>query len=204
MAYFSLNCRFRVHFVYFSRTEVWESWVVINSSGLFIYMSSSKQYSLSLISDLDMKLYRIYNLLKYLKRLWKKKKMRVIQRSEECEFNQEETERVREATGSSPTGGRSSSRGSAPGSRACVQVGRGTSSSSPLSTTLPMPTASPGDCRDEGGKEGEACSSKRVRGGGRWTCSLASMIVEGHQEGGRGRGADRDRRERQLWEVEGY
>ena len=74
MAYFSLNCRFRVHFVYFSRTEVWESWVVINSSGLFIYMSSSKQYSLSLISDLDMKLYRIYNLLKYLKRLWKKEK----------------------------------------------------------------------------------------------------------------------------------
>jgi hypothetical protein len=47
------------------------------------------------------------------------------------------------------------------------------------------------------------CSSRRVRGGGRWTCSLASMIVEGHQEGGRGRGADRDRRERQLWEVEG-
>ena len=69
--------------------------------------------------------------------------------------------------GTALTGGRSSSRGSAPGGRACVRVGRGTSCSS-----SPMPTASPG-------KEEEACSSRRVRGGRRWTCSLAFMIVEG-------------------------
>ena len=42
----------------------------------------------SLISDSEMKVYRIYKLLKYLKRLWKKRR-RLNQsrlRSQECEF----------------------------------------------------------------------------------------------------------------------
>ena len=76
-------------------------------------------------------------------------------------------------------------RGSAPGSRACVRVGRGTSCSS-----SPMPTASPG-------KEEEACSSRRVRGGGGWTCSLASMYSRGPPGRGEGEGS-RSRQEREA------
>ena len=67
----------------------------------------------------------------------------------------------------------------------CVQVGRGTSCSS-----SPMPTASPG-------KEEEACSSRRVRGGGGWTCSLASMYSRGPPGRGEGEGS-RSRQEREA------